>query len=97
MKFRRLKNRGSINPLDWVVALALFVSAYFTWSITNPVVQELLKIAKTMLFPDVVNALLSMTELSYQYGSIICAAIPIVYLILSSIREEVEERAYPVY
>jgi hypothetical protein len=77
--------------MDWIVALALFVTSYFVWSISQPVVTVLITNGQQMVTDTRGNTLLSFVGQVFTYGILICAIVPVIYLILASVRSEVDE------
>jgi len=88
-------NRGNIAPHDWIVALSLFAMSYLVFSYTSPIVSALIAATGNMGLPAAATNVLTYAETMYQYGLVVSAITAILYLILSAIRTEEEDRMMP--
>ena len=91
----KLSNKGNISPSDWVTALALFAMSYLVWSYTQPIMSALIASTSNMGLPAAASTVLTYAQTMYQYGIVICALTAILYLIMSAIRTEEEDRLIP--
>ena len=87
-----INNRGNINPEDWIISLSIFAMTYLVFSYTQPIVTALIAATGNMNLPSSASSVLTYAQTMYQYGLIISAITAILYLLLSAIRVEGEDR-----
>lgn len=85
-----MRNRGSIDPVAWVNGLMGFVICFLVWSFSEPIVQALMQAAVNLYLPDVANNLIIFTNNLYEWGLVFNAGIWLLYILLSSIRQETQ-------
>ena len=85
-------NRGSVDVNAWVVGIIGFTVTYFVWVFTAPAISQLKDIAVNggLNLPAEALAVLPTIEEFYEWGLIFNAAVWLIYIVYSSIREEVE-------
>jgi len=85
-------NRGSVDVNAWVVGIVGFTVTYFVWIFTAPIITQLNTVATDggLNLPAEALAVLPTIEDFYQWGLIFNAAVWLIYIVYSSIREEVE-------
>jgi hypothetical protein len=94
MKLKRLKNRGSVDVTAWLAGMVGFASSYFVWVFISPVIRQLIAFGMTQHLPDVANGLFTFINTLMDYALIINAAVWLIYILLSSVKDEVVERGF---
>jgi len=89
-----LGNRGSVDPEAWITGLFGFSITFIAYIAFGPTFLELSEATNNMGLGDVAINNLSLTQMMYDYAMIFNAGAWLVYILYSSIRQEVEERMF---
>ena len=91
---KRLNNRGTVDVTSWLMGIAGFTITYFVWSFASPIIKSLIVSGTAMMLPDIANNQFVFIQNLFDYAMIFNAGVWILYIILSSIQSEVEERVF---
>ena len=93
---RRLRCRGGIDIGAWLVGIVGFTGTYFVWVFSQPAITALILQGHNLQLPDVANQKFAFISTMYNVGMVVNAVVWFVYILLSSIRSEVQERDIPI-